>query len=74
MHFEDILPGSYIQLEISGADNTDIVDAQVKAAKKNVIVLEPIIIDGRVLVLDSSNITVNVFMKKAMTNLTIGKM
>ena len=37
MHFEDILPGSYIQLEISGADNTDIVDAQVKAAKKNVV-------------------------------------
>lgn len=65
MHFEDILPGSYIQLEISGADNTDIVDAQVKAAKKNVIVLEPIIIDGRVLVLDSSNITVNVFYEES---------
>lgn len=64
MYFEDILPGDYIILEILGADNSDKVNAQVKIVKKNLVILEPVIIEGKVLVLDSSNISINVFYEK----------
>lgn len=59
MHLDDLERGQGVVLEITKGDEHSEVDGYVMMVKRNVLVLEPIIIEEKVLVLNDAEIHVN---------------
>lgn len=59
MHIEEIVQGQEVVLEIKKGDDHSEIDAAVMMSGRSVVVLEPIVIDGKVLVLNDPDIRVN---------------
>lgn len=59
MHIEEIVQGQGVVLEITKGDDHSEIDATVMMSGRSVVALEPIVIDGKVLVLNDPDIHVN---------------
>lgn len=59
MRLEDLSQGQNVIIEIVKGDEHSEVDASIMMVNKSVVVLEPIVIDGKVLVLDDADIHVS---------------